>query len=95
MKRTLLSLLLMLTVATMSGQTLLYGDLNHDGKIDVADVTALVNVAVGRASAEAVDLYVDDNTAVLGTWYRADGTSVTFRHARSTRRTRTGRTTCT
>ncbi len=79
MKKTLLSLLLLVVATTMNGQTLLNGDLNHDGVIDLADVTALVNVALHKAEAEAIDVYAVDNTAVVGTWYKQDGTSVTFR----------------
>ena len=79
MKKTLLSLLLLVVATTMNGQTLLNGDLNHDGVIDLADVTALVNVVLHKAEAEAIDVYAVDNTAVVGTWYKQDGTSVTFR----------------
>ena len=78
MKKTLLSLLLLVVATTMSGQTLLNGDLNHDGVIDLADVTALVNVALHKAEAEAIDVYAVNNTAVIGTWYKLDGTSFTF-----------------
>ena len=50
--------------AVTSVQTLLNGDLNHNGVIDIADVTAIVNVAIGRSLAEGISIpdphgYVD------------------------------------
>ena len=56
MKKNALFLLLLIVATTMSGQTLLNGDLNHDGVIDIADVTAIVNVAVGKSQAEVVNV---------------------------------------
>ncbi len=49
-----------MVATSMSGQTLLNGDLNHDGVIDIADVTALVNVVVGRSQAEVINIVVPD-----------------------------------
>ena len=43
---------MLLVATTVSGQKILNGDLNHDGKIDIADVTAIVDVAIGRSQAE-------------------------------------------
>ncbi len=42
--------------AVTSVQTLLNGDLNHNGVIDIADVTAIVNVAIGRSQAEVLNV---------------------------------------
>ncbi|MBP5266302.1 MAG: hypothetical protein J6Z06_05720, partial [Lachnospiraceae bacterium] len=46
-------LLSLVAATTMNGQTVLKGDMNNDGVIDISDVTALVNVAVGHTQAEA------------------------------------------
>ena len=43
---------MLLVATTVSGQKILNGDLNHDGKIDIADVTAIVDVSIGRSQAE-------------------------------------------
>lgn len=56
MKKNALFLLLLIVATTMSSQTLLNGDLNHDGVIDIADVTALVNVTVGKSQAEVINV---------------------------------------
>ena len=61
MKKTFLSLLLLVVATTMSSQSLLQGDMNNDGVVDIADVTALVNVAVGRVAAEPITVYEVDN----------------------------------
>ena len=50
--------MLMSMATTLSGQTILNGDLNHNGVIDISDVTALVNVTLGKSQAEV--LYVAD-----------------------------------
>ena len=42
------------TVTTVIAQTMLNGDQNHSGAIDIADVTALVNAVLGKSQAEEV-----------------------------------------
>ena len=63
----------------MSGQVMLRGDMNNDGKITLADVNALLDVLLGKAAVEAISVYEVDNTTVIGTWYAEDGTSLVFR----------------
>ena len=62
----------------MSSQNLLKGDMNGDGKITLADVTALANVVVGKAPVEAINVYEVDNRGLVGTWYASNGTVLTF-----------------
>lgn len=79
MKKTLLSLLLLLMTLTMGAQTLVKGDMNNDEKVGISDVTLLVNVILGKSPVETFDFYAVDNSRIVGTWYAANGTSVTFR----------------
>ncbi len=79
MKSIILSLLLFFTATTMNGQTLLKGDMNKDGKITLADLTSLINVASGNAPVEAINVFDVDNTSIVGTWYAPDGTALIFR----------------
>ncbi len=78
MKRKLLFLLLCMTTA-MNAQTIVKGDMNDDGQVTIADVTSVVNVAVGRAPMETLNVgtsgnpYEVDNSMVVGTWYATDG----------------------
>ena len=78
MKRTILSLLLLCIAAAISAQTIVKGDMNNDGQVTVADVTAVANVAVGRTQMEYISAssspFAVDNSYVVGTWYAADGT---------------------
>ena len=55
MKKMFLSLLCLIMGTTINGQTMLNGDLNHDGAISIADVTALVRVVLNKADAEVID----------------------------------------
>ena len=87
MKKTLLSLLLLVVATTMSAQSLLVGDANQDGALTLADVTETANLIVGNENQTVIDLaalaYKVDNTALVGTWYlgqkpvtfNADGTT--------------------
>ena len=79
MKKILLSLLLLIVATTMSGQTMLRGDMNNDGKLTLTDVNALLDVLLGKAPIEAISVYEVDNTTVIGTWYAEDGTMLIFR----------------
>lgn len=82
MKKIILSLLLLCITATLSAQTILKGDMNNDEQVTIADVTSLVNVILGKAPQETINVggspYMVDNTTVVGTWYAPDGTSITF-----------------
>ncbi len=81
-KQILLALLL-LAATTVSAQTILKGDMNDDNAVTIADVTSLVNVILGKAPQETInvggDPYKVDNTSVVGTWYAPDGTSFEFK----------------
>ena len=79
MKKILFSLLLLLLTTTMGAQTLVKGDMNNDDKVGISDVTFLVNVILGKSPVETIDFYAVDNSRIVGTWYAANGTSVTFR----------------
>ncbi len=73
MKKTLLSLLLLVVATTMSAQSLLVGDANQDGALTLADVTETANLIVSNENQTVIDLaalaYKVDNTALVGTWY--------------------------
>ena len=87
MKKTILSLLLLVVATTMSAQSLLVGDANQDGALTLADVTETANLIVSNENQTVIDLaalaYKVDNTALVGTWYlgqkpvtfNADGTT--------------------
>ena len=81
MKKTLLSLLLLVVATTMNAQSLLVGDANQDGVLTLADVTETANLIVGNEDQTVIDLakmaYKVDNSAVVGTWY-LDEEEVTF-----------------
>ena len=82
MKKALLSSLLLLAATVASAQENVKGDMNGDDEISVADVTSLVEVALGRSPKQTISLGVDpykvDNTLVVGMWYAPDGTSFTL-----------------
>ena len=60
-----------------SAQTIVKGDMNDDGQVNIADVTSVVNVAVGRVPMETVNVsnspFTVDKSYVVGTWYASDG----------------------
>ena len=71
MKKTLLSFWLLIMVASVSAQTIVKGDMNGDGELTVTDAVKVVNVILGNAPKQAIDLddtYRVDNTLVVGTW---------------------------
>lgn len=82
MKKAIFSLLLLFVAIAMSAQTLVKGDMNDDGQVTVADVTSLVNVAVGRTPMTTINVggspFAVDNSYVAGTWYASDGTHFTL-----------------
>lgn len=67
---------------SMNAQTILMGDMNHDEKVTIADVTSLVNVILGKAPQETISAgcepYKVDNSSVVGTWYAPDDTHFTL-----------------
>lgn len=82
MKKTLISLLLLFAATAMSAQEIWKGDMNSDNEVNIADVTSLVDVVLGKAPKEkisaSVDPYKVDNTSVVGKWYAPDGTNFTL-----------------
>lgn len=83
MKKTLFTLLLLLAATALNAQEILKGDMNDDNSVTIADVTSLVNVILGKAPQEKInvggDPYKVDNASVVGTWYAPDGTSFEFK----------------
>lgn len=67
---------LLITAVTIKAQTIVKGDMNGDGKVNVADVTSVANVAVGRTPMETVSVasspFAMDHSLVVGTWYKSD-----------------------
>ena len=47
---------LLMTVVIASAQTIVKGDMNDDGLVTIADVTSVVNVAVGRVPMETINV---------------------------------------
>ena len=82
MRKFILSLLLFCMASAMNAQTIVKGDMNDDGVVNVTDVTSVVNVAVGTTPMEAVNVsvnpYTVDNSLIVGTWYTSGGDSFTF-----------------
>jgi len=56
MKKILLSLIMLLTMATTANAQVLRGDANKDGNITIADVTQTVNTILGKGEPEEVTL---------------------------------------
>ena len=79
MKKDFLLLVCMFLYMPMNAQTILMGDMNHDEKVTIADVTSLVNVILGKAEQETINTsgnpYDVDNSLVVGTWIAPDETS--------------------
>ena len=80
MKKYLLSMLLLVVATTMSAQSLILGDANQDGQLNISDVTKTVNMILGKEDKQRIDLspYRVDNSMVVGTWYMPDRTSFAF-----------------
>ena len=70
---------MLLFAATMNAQTIVKGDMNDDGTVDVSDVTMTVSTILGNIPLQTISLagnpFEVDNTLVVGTWYASDGTS--------------------
>lgn len=77
MKKTLFSLLLLFAATAVSAQEILKGDMNDDEHVTIADVTSVVNVVLGKAPQEKINVagspFKVDNSLVVGTWYATDG----------------------
>lgn len=68
-------------MTAVNAQTILKGDMNDDKDVNIADVTSLVDVVLGKAPKETIGIgspYMVDNSYVVGTWYAPDGTSFTL-----------------
>ena len=84
MKRTLLSCLLLLSLAVTASSQIVKGDMNDDGALDISDVVSSVNVILGNqpmsyiSASEILDPYMVDNSMVVGTWYKTKTETVTF-----------------
>lgn len=82
MKKSLIILVFLMVESAMNAQTILMGDMNNDDHVTIADVTSLVNVVLGKASQERINVggspYQVDNSMVVGTWYAPDGKSFTL-----------------
>lgn len=66
-------------MTVVNAQTILKGDMNNDEQVSIADVTSLVNVILGKAPQEEInvggDPYKVDNSLVVGTWVAPDNSS--------------------
>ena len=84
MKKTLLSCLLLLSLAVTASAQIVKGDMNDDGTLDISDVVSSVNVILGNqpmsyiSASEILDPYMVDNSKVVGTWYKTKTETVTF-----------------
>ena len=80
--RNFLLTLLLFMATTMSAQTILKGDMNDDNQVTISDVTSIVNVILGKAPQETINVggspYAIDNSLVVCTWYAPDGTHFTL-----------------
>ena len=77
----LFSFLLLFCMTAVNAQIILKGDMNDDKDVNIADVTSLVDVVLGKAPKETIGIgspYMVDNSYVVGTWYAPDGTSFTL-----------------
>ena len=84
MKKTFLSLAMLLSTMAVSAQSEAYvGDMNDDGELNISDVTQLVNTVIGKQAPRKVSLgggdpYAVDNSAIAGTWRTTSGEVLTF-----------------
>ena len=69
---------LLITSIGANAQTIVKGDMNGDGRVTTADITSVVDVALGTTPLETINVgfsspYDLDNSLVVGTWYAPDG----------------------
>lgn len=66
-------------MTAVNAQTILKGDMNDDKDVNIADVTSLVDVVLGKAPKEEIsvggDPYKVDDSLVVGTWVAPDNSS--------------------
>ena len=78
----LFSFLLLFYMTAVNAQTILKGDMNNDEQVTITDVTSLVNVILGKAPQEEInvggDPYKVDNSLVAGTWFAPNYSSFTL-----------------
>ena len=84
MKRFFTSLLLLaaLLVPMMVNAQVINGDLNHNSRLDVADVTLLLDGYLTGTTEEissSADPFMADNARIVGTWWKSEKESITFR----------------
>lgn len=84
MKKLFLSLvatMFAVLLPTSVSAQMINGDLNHSGKLEVSDVTHLINNYL-TGTAETIsgggDPFAVDNSRIVGTWYKSKTESVTF-----------------
>lgn len=79
MKKLFLTLIGMMAMfASSHAQTKWVGDMNDDGKLNISDVTVLVNTLLGKVSAKEISGDGLDQTALIGEWVASDGSWMTF-----------------
>ena len=69
---------LLITSIGANAQTIVKGDMNGDGRVTTADITSVVDVALGTTPLETINVGISspydlDNSLVVGTWYAPDG----------------------
>ena len=66
----------------MANAQVINGDLNHNNRLDVADVTLLLNgylTGTTEEIASSADPFMADNARIVGTWWKSETESITFR----------------
>ncbi len=81
MKKTILSLIVLFcTITSVNAQQLLKGDMNDDGDLTIGDVTALVEIVMGRKEPIPIDFSIAmttvDNERLYGTWVTQDNEKI-------------------
>ena len=81
MKKTILSLVVLFcTMTSVNAQQLLKGDMNDDGDLTIGDVTALVEIVMGRKEPIPIDFSIAmttvDNERLYGTWVTQDNEKI-------------------
>ena len=82
MKKLLIALVTLLPALGGWSQSLIKGDMDGNGQVTIADVTAVVNTALGRMPLQTFDVasgtVAVNNSQVAGAWYAPDGTALVF-----------------
>ena len=71
-----------LLLPAMANAQVINGDLNHNNRLDVADVTLLLNgylTGTTEQIASSADPFMADNARIVGTWWKSEKESITFR----------------